>query len=94
MGQNRESFETLIEGYADRRVSRRQFFARAAALGISASAAANVLAAAGPVAAALAAPTVKKGGTFIEGYDRDFAKMDTVSPPGTTRRWSPSTSSP
>jgi peptide/nickel transport system substrate-binding protein len=78
VGQNRESFETLIEGYADRRVSRRQFFARTAALGISASAAANVLAAAGPVAAALAAPTVKRGGTFIEGYDRDFAKMDTV----------------
>jgi len=37
-----------------------------------------VLAAAGPVAEALAAPTVKRGGTFIEGYDRDFAKMDTV----------------
>jgi ABC-type transport system substrate-binding protein len=50
---------------------------RAAALGIGASAAASLLAAARPEAVAAQDQPVM-GGEFVEGYDRDFTKMDTV----------------
>jgi len=74
-----DSLESLLEQYAERRIDRRQFFKHAGALGLSMSAASALLT---PVASAagraLAAPQVTKGGTFIEGYDRDFTKMDTI----------------
>jgi peptide/nickel transport system substrate-binding protein len=74
-----DSPESLLEQYAERRIDRRQFFKRAGALGLSMSAASALLA---PIASAAgratARPQVTRGGTFIEGYDRDFTKMDTI----------------
>jgi ABC-type transport system substrate-binding protein len=71
--------EGLLEQYVEQRIDRRQFFKRAGALGLSMSAASVLLA---PVASAArrapAAAAVTRGGTFIEGYDRDFTKMDAV----------------
>src|SRR5579871_3035844 len=74
------SVEHLVEDYRARKVSRRAFFQRAAALGLSGSAAAGVLAAAARASAggASAATAIKKGGQLIEGYDRDFSKIDPV----------------
>jgi len=74
-----DGVDGLIEEYVDRRIDRREFFKRAGALGLSMSAA----------SALLASPAfargyrgqraeVTRGGTFIEGYDRDFTKMDAV----------------
>lgn len=97
-----DSVETLIEDYTARRISRRDFFKRAGALGLTLSMAGAILAACGgggssggeTSAAAptdtgggeTAAPTTSeggggepvKGGQLVEGYDRDFTKMDTV----------------
>jgi peptide/nickel transport system substrate-binding protein len=71
--------EGLLEQYVEQRIDRRQFFKRAGALGLSMSAASVLLA---PVASAArrapAVAAVTRGGTFIEGYDRDFTKMDAV----------------
>lgn len=79
MSGQHDSVENLLEQYAERRIDRRQFFKRAGALGLSASAASAMLA---PVALArgrgAGAAHVNRGGTFIEGYDRDFTKMDTI----------------
>jgi ABC-type transport system substrate-binding protein len=74
-----DSFDRLAEDYAGQEIDRREFFKRAGALGISMSAAAGLLAS--PAFARRSRstlPSVKRGGTFIEGYDRDFTKMDTV----------------
>jgi peptide/nickel transport system substrate-binding protein len=74
-----DSLESLLEQYAERRIDRRQFFKHAGALGLSMTAASAALA---PIASAagraVAGPQVTRGGTFIEGYDRDFTKMDTI----------------
>jgi peptide/nickel transport system substrate-binding protein len=74
-----DSLESLLEQYVERRIDRRQFFKRAGAAGLSMSAASAFLT---PVASAagraVAGPQITKGGTFIEGYDRDFTKMDTI----------------
>jgi peptide/nickel transport system substrate-binding protein len=74
-----DSLESLLEQYAERRIDRRQFFKRAGALGLSMSAASALLA---PIASAAgraaSGPQVTRGGNFIEGYDRDFTKMDTI----------------
>jgi peptide/nickel transport system substrate-binding protein len=74
-----DGVDGLIEEYVDRRIDRREFFKRAGALGLSMSAASALLA---PPAFARAQRTgrtgVTPGGTFIEGYDRDFTKMDAV----------------
>ena len=82
---DRDSVERIVGEYSERSIDRREFFKRAAALGVSMSSASALLA--GPafareagrraVTAGLAA-AVKRGGTFIEGYDRDFTKMDTI----------------
>ena len=68
----------LMTDYGTRRVTRRGFIQRAAALGLSVPAAAALMASAGPQIA-FAQDTPKQGGEFIEGYDRDFTKMDTVN---------------
>lgn len=77
--RHEDSVESLVEQYCESHIDRRQFFQRAAALGLSMSAAGALLA--GPAAARArrtGAGAVRRGGTFIEGYDRDFTKMDTV----------------
>jgi peptide/nickel transport system substrate-binding protein len=97
-----DPIENLIDDYTARRISRRQFFQRSAALGISLSAAGTLLAACGGDGGGEAAPPAAEppagtappseepapaeepagepvqGGTLIEGYDRDFTRMDTV----------------
>lgn len=83
MSRDRDLVEGLIEQYAESRIDRREFFKRAGALGLSVSAAASLLAAPGAFArtrrtSSPSAGGVQKGGVFIEGYDRDFTKMDTV----------------
>jgi len=74
-----DSLARLAEEYAGQQIDRREFFKRAGALGLSMSAAAGLLAS--PAFARRqrqTLPGVKRGGTFVEGYDRDFTKMDTV----------------
>jgi peptide/nickel transport system substrate-binding protein len=68
----------LIADYTARRLGRRQFVKRAAALGLSLPAAAALLAARSPGAAA-AQETPRPGGRFTWGYDRDVTKMDPVA---------------
>lgn len=87
-------FEGLVTEYLERQITRRTFMKRAAAMGVVASSAAAILAACGTTtpsspaastgassAAATAAPSAgpKTGGTFIEGYDRDFSPVTTVN---------------
>jgi len=95
-----ESVERLVDDYTSRKITRRTFFMRAGALGLSLGAAGTILAACGggggeateaattggggtggeatapAETGATGEPVV--GGTLIEGYDRDFTKMDTV----------------
>ena len=75
--ERQSQFSELIAEYRSAGLSRRDFVRRVAALGLSVPAAASLLATVGPrLAAAQDAPKI--GGEFIEGYDRDFTKMDTV----------------
>jgi peptide/nickel transport system substrate-binding protein len=104
--EDQDSVENLIDEYTAGRVSRRQFFKRAGALGVSMSAAGVLLAACGgggeeaapapapappaetegetgvaeepPAEEPPAAGEPVVGGQLVEGYDRDFTKMDTV----------------
>jgi peptide/nickel transport system substrate-binding protein len=71
--------EGLMSAYARAALNRRDFIRRAAALGVSVPAAAGLLAAAAPRFAAAQDATPVTGGEFVEGYDRDFTKMDTVN---------------
>jgi peptide/nickel transport system substrate-binding protein len=71
------ALQELIADYRSSRLNRRGFMLRAAALGLSASAMASILAAAAP-GSALAQDEVQQGGRFTEGYDRDFNRMDPV----------------
>lgn len=87
--------EGLIDDYLARRVSRRAFFRRAGALGLSVSAAASILAACGGGRSGESSGTasvttgggstnagpVQKGGQLIEGYDRDFSPLNPVLTP-------------
>jgi peptide/nickel transport system substrate-binding protein len=74
----RDGLKSLVEEYRQAGMSRRQFVKRAAALGISAPAAASLLAVAAPRPAMAQDETPQTGGRFTEGYDRDFTKMDPV----------------
>lgn len=75
----RNGLRSLVDEYRRAGLSRREFVKRAALLGVSAPTAASLLAAVSPrLAAAQATPQPQVGGTFIEGYDRDFTKMDPV----------------
>jgi peptide/nickel transport system substrate-binding protein len=82
VNRDRDSVEGLIEEYANQHLDRREFFKRAGVLGLSMSAAASLLAspAFAKTRAASKASTgsVVTGGNFVEGYDRDFTKMDPV----------------
>jgi peptide/nickel transport system substrate-binding protein len=74
-----DSLDRLVEEYTGQEIDRREFFKRAGALGISMSVAAGLLASpAFGRRSRSTLPGVKRGGTFIEGYDRDFTKMDAV----------------
>jgi peptide/nickel transport system substrate-binding protein len=101
-----DSVETLVEEYSARQITRRQFFQRSAALGISVSVAGVLLAACGGDDEEAAPPPTEEpppsdeppaeeppaeeppaeepsgepvsGGQLVEGYDRDFTRMDTV----------------
>ncbi len=103
-GIEKGEVEDLLEDYTARRITRRQFFARSAALGVSVSLAAALLAACGGDNEEAAAPPAEEppageppaepsstgapaeepagapvtGGQLVEGYDRDFTKLDTV----------------
>jgi peptide/nickel transport system substrate-binding protein len=68
----------LVEEYLGQKIGRREFVRQALALGLTLSSAAAILAACTSSSNSPASATVVKGGTFIEGYDRDFTKMDTV----------------
>ncbi len=69
----------LVADYLASRIGRREFVRQAIILGLSLSSAAAILAACSSSTSSGGGSTaVQKGGTFIEGYDRDFTKMDTV----------------
>lgn len=70
--------DNLVSDYLARRIGRRDFVRQAVILGLSLSSAAAILAACSTSSSTSTSTTVKTGGTFIEGYDRDFTKMDTV----------------
>ena len=57
-------------------LNRRQFMKRAAALGVTASAAGSMLAVG---TTSHAAGHAQKGGTLREGYDLDFSKHDLIT---------------
>ncbi len=73
----------LMASYRPSGISRREFLQRALILGMSLPAATSFLA---NVSTALAqdataaAMTPVTGGTFIEGYDRDFSKVEPIAP--------------
>lgn len=83
-----DSFQHLVEDYRRSRISRREVFKRAAALGIGGSVVASVLlsvradavdAAGGRRANSMRSAMQDEpvqGGTLREGYDLDFSKMD------------------
>jgi peptide/nickel transport system substrate-binding protein len=78
-----DSVEGLVNEYQERRIDRRQFFMRAAALGISLSAAGSILAACGG-GKGTSATTAEggrpvSGGILREGYDRDVNRPDPVN---------------
>jgi peptide/nickel transport system substrate-binding protein len=74
--------EEIIDDYLHARVSRRGFLKRAGALGIGALTAGSILAACGGESTDEASPVATtepvSGGTFREGYDRDFSPLDPV----------------
>ena len=80
-----DSLNGLLQEYMEQRIDRRAFFKRAGLIGVSVATAANVLSTFGAISKAAAATGTRlgaagplKGGTLIQGYDRDFTKMDTV----------------
>lgn len=91
-----ESFDnSIVDDYLAGRLDRRGFFQRAGALGLSASAAGALLAACGGGSSGngntasvvthaettFSPSQIKKGGQLVEGYDRDFSKIDPVLTP-------------
>ncbi|MDX6619917.1 MAG: peptide/nickel transport system substrate-binding protein [Gaiellales bacterium] len=78
------TIDQLVDQYSHQQISRRDFFRRAALIGVTATGAASLLATVGS-RTAQANPTQAsapvKGGTLREGYNRDVAPIDPV---GTT----------
>ena len=77
--RNDSALTALVEDFSRSRVNRRQFLTRAAALGIGASAAAGLIAAATPSLAMAQEAEPQVGGRFTWGYDRDVNKLDPVA---------------
>src|SRR5688572_26348607 len=72
--------DRLVAEYAQKRLGRRDFVKRAAALGLSVPAASALLASVVSQPASVAAQDEPQaGGRFTWGYDRDFTKMDPVA---------------
>ncbi len=70
----RNSVTGIVSEYGAGKIGRREFVRRVGMLGISAAAAAKMLAGASPAKA----QTAKAGGTLIEGYDRTLSALDPV----------------
>jgi len=84
MRRRGEPIERLLGEYMERRISRRDFFKRAGALGLSMSAAGTLLAACGGKGASGSSVeaetgTAVRGGILREGYDRDVSRQDPVN---------------
>lgn len=83
MQQRPRSISEVVDQYASKRLSRRDVLRQAGILGISASVIGPVLAACGssspsPSASSTSSGVPKSGGTFREGYDRDFTPPNPV----------------
>jgi peptide/nickel transport system substrate-binding protein len=80
-GQNQEEISRLMSEYRVSGISRREFMKRALILGLSMPAATSFLANAAPaLAKGAVSQSPVKGGTFVEGYDRDFQKVEPIAP--------------
>lgn len=69
--------EGALEAYQARRIGRREFLKLLGAAGVTATAAGHLLASSHEARA----QGVTAGGTFIEGYDRDFNPLDPIKSP-------------
>jgi len=69
--------EGALEAYGNKRIGRREFLKLLGAAGVTAGAAGQLLA----TAHEAHAQAVNVGGTFIEGYDRDFNPLDPLKSP-------------
>jgi len=79
--KNQEEISRLMSEYRAKGISRRDFMKRALILGMAAPVATSFLANAAPaMAKSAASQSPVKGGTFIEGYDRDFQPVEPISP--------------
>jgi len=79
--QNHGELDRLMSEYEAKGISRREFLRGALILGLSIPAASSFLATASKVLAQDAsAGTPVSGGTFVEGYDRDFSKVEPIAP--------------
>jgi len=76
----KDELNNLMAAYKPGGMSRREFIQHAIMLGMSVPAATSFMASAARVAAQDEMAPVQ-GGTFIEGYDRDFNKIDPVQSP-------------
>src|SRR5215510_16347070 len=86
MSERNPEIESLVESLQESQISRRQFVARATALGLSLPAIGGLLASKsmaasrrGDAQTQAAVPAVTKGGTLREGYDLDFSRMDPIN---------------
>jgi len=79
---NQQELSHLLSAYQAKGISRREFIQRALVLGASLPFATSLLANVSPALAKAAgqSTTPVKGGTFIEGYDRDFQPVEPISP--------------
>ena len=72
------SVQQWVAGARDSGLSRRELMKRAAAIGVSAQVVAAIAAATTQIDASAQDMEPQTGGTFTEGYDRDFTRMDPV----------------
>src|SRR5262249_39168695 len=86
MSERSPEIESLVESLGQRDISRRQFVAKAAGLGLSLPAISAILAGRSSAAthrtgtaARSAQSSVQVGGTLREGYDLDFSRMDPIN---------------
>src|SRR5262245_45851844 len=86
MSERNQEIESVVESLEERQISRRQFVARATALGLSLPAIGGLLAGTGSAArrrvgraSGVAGAAARMGGTLREGYDLDFSRMDPIN---------------
>lgn len=82
MERSASGMTEIVERYSSKQLTRRDVLRRAGILGISAAAVGPLLAACGPSSSTSSASgsggSPKRGGTFREGYDRDFTPPSPV----------------